>query len=152
MECSFVTRWLDNSLLNCLSAAFSLWCLLLLMGCSEFLCNFLIPKYPESVLILIFDTNRTFDFLNSAKSWVLPLQTATAIILRVALSTIICAFMVWRFFLPEYHFRCPFFWVAQQVFLLRQPKQPQTQLHLSETLFYQGWKMFRLLSIHLLST
>ena len=110
-------RWLEISLFRFLSSGVSGFFLLFFLGRSELMCILSTPKYPVSLIIIVFLFRIVLDSLNNLKSCFLPFAKAVQIIFPVDLSVTTCVFTVCRFFLPEYQRFC-FFLDVELGFLL----------------------------------
>src|ERR1700730_687128 len=95
------TRSLEMSRFLALSLADNGFFLLRFLGMFVLACALCRPLYPLSITALVFGCRRTFDLLNSLKSWRRPLPCAMHRMRRVDFSTTSWVFSVCRFFLPE---------------------------------------------------
>jgi len=163
MACSLETRLLEIARFSrfCSFESFSPFGFL--CGNTEFLCCFSIPTYPVSVSATTCSGICVSDSVKSLKSCFFPFENITQITFRVFLHTIICVFIVCRFFFPEYHlfcsffrffipflFRCLFFLAVLLVFRSRLFVLPHTHSPLLSTLFSPVIEMSHLLLIHFL--
>ena len=123
MACSLETRLLEIARFSrfCSFESFSPFGFL--CGNTEFLCCFSIPTYPVSVSATTCSGICVSDSVKSLKSCFFPFENITQITFRVFLHTIICVFIVCRFFGFLFTFcsvACffwPFYWCFARVYL-----------------------------------